>query len=426
MILAAIVIGAIANTIHLFRPNTGVLDTTASLLLLLAAVSLVVKRGRNDYSGLIDASLAALALGGLLWVVVLRPRFGLLGTDPVREVTLAVTVLLLSGALGALVRLVETDRRRNRALRLLVVALALNLTGFVLADWGGTPAYDASVMAFMLAYIAVSVVGFDPSMRLLAEPGPPRQERLHPLRLALLGLALTVPAIVNGILVLRGKSVDGAFIVLAGLVMVPLVMLRIGLLAASRDRVEAALLHEASHDPLTGVLNRKAFTERLVEALASARDCTLIFCDLDGFKQVNDQLGHAAGDRLLVEVADRLQQSVRSGDPVGRFGGDEFLALLLDCGESRAAGAVQRVRQALSRPSEVGLDGLVVGVSLGAVVSEAATRQGSGVDDLIRAADEAMYAQKQKSGLPAAEVEPFVRTVADRASRGGSSPVPGS
>lgn len=396
MIFAAVLIAALANTVHLWYPNGGILDTTASVLLLTAAISLVVKRGRNDYSGLIDASLAAFALGGLLWILVLRPRMATLQVDTSRQVTLAAIVLLLSGALGALIRLVETDERRTWALRLLLVALLFNLAGFVLWGWGGTPAWDASVMSFMLAYVALSVVALNPSMRRLAQVGQPRDERLNPARLAMLGLALSVPALVNGVLVLRGEPVDGVVIVLAGLVMVPLVMLRIGLLAASRDQFEAALRHEASHDPLTGALNRRAFTDRLARELDSPRDCTLIFCDLDGFKQINDRLGHAAGDRLLVEIAARLQQSVRADDPVGRFGGDEFLILLGDCGPERAAEAVQRVRVALVPPFEGEMDGLSVGVSLGAVVSEAATRSGT-VDDLILAADEAMYAQKQKA-----------------------------
>ncbi|NUT18025.1 MAG: GGDEF domain-containing protein [Hamadaea sp.] len=395
LIFAAILLGAAGNTLHIWLPNRGLIDAVASLLLLAAAASLVVKRGGNDYSGLIDASLAAVSLGGLFWVVVLQPRIAKNTLTSAQAATLAVIILLLCGTWGALIRLVETDRLRTRALRLLLVALTFNLAGFVLAGWGGDPARIAAEMSFMLAYISLSVVAFDPSMRRLGRRGPHRDDRLSWPRLALLGMALSVPVIVNAVLLAIGKPVDATVSILVGVVIVPLVMLRIGLLAASRDRLAAALAVEADHDPLTGLLNRRAFTEVLDRELASTRDCTLIFSDLDGFKRVNDRFGHAAGDRLLVEIADRLRRSVRADDPVGRFGGDEFLALLRDCGADRAGAAVERVRAALAEPFEESLDGVSVGASLGAVVSTADTRDGTGVDDLIRAADEAMYAQKQ-------------------------------
>ncbi|MCP2328955.1 diguanylate cyclase (GGDEF)-like protein [Hamadaea flava] len=395
LIFSAILLSAVNNTLHLWLPNRGVVDVVASMLLLTAAAGLVIKRGGNDYSGLIDASLAAISLGGLLWVVVLQPRMDANGLTSGEAIALGVIVLVLCGTWGALIRLVETDQDRTRALRLFLAALTFNLAGFVLTGWGGAPARVIGVMSFMVAYIALSVVGFDPSMRRLARPGPPRDERLSSLRLVLLGLALSIPAIVNGFLLLTGARADATVSVLVGVVMVPLVMLRIGLLAKSRDRLAEALAVEADHDPLTGLLNRRAFTEALDRELASPRDCTLIFCDLDDFKEVNDRYGHAAGDRVLVEIAGRLRRSVRAGDHVGRFGGDEFLALLSDCGADRAGALVERVRSALARPFEESLDGVTVGASLGAVVSEAATRDGTEIDDLIRVADEAMYAQKQ-------------------------------
>ncbi|NUO58587.1 MAG: GGDEF domain-containing protein [Hamadaea sp.] len=410
LIFAAILLGAAGNTIHLWLPNQGIIDAVASLLLLTAAAGLVIKRGGNDYSGLIDASLAAFSLGGLMWVLILQPRMATSDLNSAEAAALAAIVLLLCGTWGALIRLVETDRNRTRALRLLLVALTFNLAGFVLTGWGGQPARIIAVMSFMVAYIALSVVGFDPSMRRLARPEPQRHDRLSFTRLTLLGLALSVPAIVNAILLAIGKPVDATFSILVGVVMVPLVMLRIGLLAANRDRLAAALAVEADHDPLTGLLNRRAFTEALDRELKSPRDCTLIFCDLDDFKRVNDRFGHAAGDRLLIEIADRLRQSVRADDHVGRFGGDEFLALLRNCGPDRVAGAVERVRSALAQPFEGSLDGVSVGASLGAVVSEAATRDGTDVDDLIRAADEAMYAQKQIVPIKGPMDQPVERT----------------
>ncbi len=395
LIFLAMALGAVGNTINQGRPGGGgVLDIAASLLLLTAAVSLVVKRGRNDHGGVIDAALASAAIGGLLWLAVLHPRTAGMNLAADQELALGATVLLLCGTLGALIRLVETDRRQTRALRLLLVALALNLAGFVLWARHGSPTREAGVMCFLAAYVALTVVCFDPSMRLLGRPAPPHQERLGPIRLTILGLALSAPALVNAGLSLAGMPVDGLFIVLALLLMVPLVMLRIGLLAANRDRLAAALAHEASHDPLTGALNRRAFTELLAQELLSPHDLTVIFCDIDDFKRVNDRMGHAGGDRLLIEIARRLQSSVREQDTVCRFGGDEFLVLLRECGADRAAEAVNRIHTELTQPLSW-LPGLHPGASLGGVVSEAATRHRVDVDALIRGADEAMYSHKQ-------------------------------
>jgi GGDEF domain-containing protein len=90
------------------------------------------------------------------------------------------------------------------------------------------------------------------------------------------------------------------------------------------------LAYQASHDPLTGLANRTFFTERLAEAVRAGGPVTVVLVDLDGFKQVNDTLGHHAGDLMLVAVADRLRRSVRAGDTVARLGGDEFAMLLPD------------------------------------------------------------------------------------------------
>ena len=97
------------------------------------------------------------------------------------------------------------------------------------------------------------------------------------------------------------------------------------------ERKRAQLAHEALHDPLTGLPNRTLFRDRCLQALAGIGRTTsgigVLFVDLDGFKQVNDSLGHAAGDRLLIEAGDRIRHALRAGDTVSRFGGDEFTVL---------------------------------------------------------------------------------------------------
>ncbi len=143
-----------------------------------------------------------------------------------------------------------------------------------------------------------------------------------------------------------------------------------GLILNSRDvtervRLQAQLQHSAEHDPLTDLPNRALFTRRVRQALTGRRagdhSTAVLFIDLDGFKAVNDTIGHQGGDELLVEAARRLQDSVRAGDTAARLGGDEFAALILgDGSRDRSAREYQvheiadRLRTTLSRPYRIG------------------------------------------------------------------------
>ena len=154
--------------------------------------------------------------------------------------------------------------------------------------------------------------------------------------------------------------------------------------------------HMARHDALTGLPNRTLFHERLERAVEKLRDgvpFAVLYLDLDGFKEVNDGLGHAAGDRLLVAVAGRIQACVRPGDTVARLGGDEFAALLSSATDATAARAVA---ESLAR--EVGGECLLDGrpVSVGASIGVAfAPRDGGTSDLLLRHADMALYEAKR-------------------------------
>ncbi len=165
-----------------------------------------------------------------------------------------------------------------------------------------------------------------------------------------------------------------------------------------RRAAESRLTHLATHDPLTGLANRALLLDRLRGALATAaRDgstTALLFVDLDDFKQVNDALGHEAGDRLLVHAARRLERAVRQGDTVARLGGDEFVVLCERIGGgSEAQEVADRLQQRLSRP--VLLDGGAVRV--GASVGVAMARPGDDAASLLSSADAAMYLVKQSA-----------------------------
>ncbi|MEO6714521.1 MAG: EAL domain-containing protein [Mycobacteriales bacterium] len=163
-----------------------------------------------------------------------------------------------------------------------------------------------------------------------------------------------------------------------------------------RRQLERELLHQAFHDPLTGLANRSLFRDRVEHALAQfsrrQRPLSVIFVDLDGFKSVNDSLGHAAGDALLVSVADRLLACVRHGDTVARLGGDEFAMLIEEVdGESEAVLLADRVLELLREPVVVDGNPVFVGGSLG-IATTITGLETSG--ELLRNADLAMYRAK--------------------------------
>jgi diguanylate cyclase (GGDEF)-like protein len=147
-------------------------------------------------------------------------------------------------------------------------------------------------------------------------------------------------------------------------------------------------------DPLTGLLNRNALEQRLTELEgtpcddARGRSHALLLCDLDHFKRVNDQLGHAAGDVVLQDVADTMRAVLRVGDSIYRIGGEEILIVLPGASEHDAVGVAERLRQAVRkrRPAGVG-----VTISIGAAVTKPSVVN---TDDLVARADAALYAAK--------------------------------
>ncbi|HEY3329304.1 MAG TPA: EAL domain-containing protein [Capsulimonadaceae bacterium] len=163
-----------------------------------------------------------------------------------------------------------------------------------------------------------------------------------------------------------------------------------------RKKFEGQILHQAFHDALTGLPNRALFRERIVHAIERAKRgndlMAVLFLDLDNFKNINDTLGHEAGDILLVETARRLQTCTRGADTVARLGGDEFTVLLEEVtDESEARIIAERIVEAIRKPVNLAGRDYLIGGSVGLVFGSG---QYADADELLRDADTAMYQAK--------------------------------
>jgi diguanylate cyclase len=375
----------------------------AGMLLLAASLVVVVRRGRRDVGGIIDAAVAALGLGGLLWDTMLLPHLMAVGAPLPRQLGLFIDVFVLMGTLGGVTRVSLVASERVQALRLLPVALAFAIAGHLAAVLTADPVTGArpdwTNMLFMISYATLGCAALHPSATLITRPGPVPQDDLSTGRLVFLGTAIALIPLVGGGRVLLGLPTDGLLIALGSAAVIPLVMVRIARLAAQRRRAEHALLRAATHDSLTGLPNRAACLDRIAADLSGPDPrIAVLFCDLDGFKPVNDRLGHAAGDELLRAVAGRLTGCLRGDDLVSRFGGDEFV-VVCHAGDPRSAAAAvcDRIRETVLRPYEVAGETVYVGLSVGV----ACAGPDGTADDIIRSADLAMYAAKQRKAIGA-------------------------
>ncbi len=193
---------------------------------------------------------------------------------------------------------------------------------------------------------------------------------------------------------------DRAWLMLAaGLVITAIVVLH--MLSALRDarrllRANEEISKLAQHDSLTGLANRRVFNERLAEAFAASRrgapSFAVLYFDLDRFKDINDTLGHPAGDLLLRQVADRVRGTVRSGDVVARFGGDEFAILQPQALDEKAANLAGRINEVLARPFVIEGNDVHITASVGIAQY---SHEIAAPDEIIMQADVALYRAKE-------------------------------
>jgi len=172
----------------------------------------------------------------------------------------------------------------------------------------------------------------------------------------------------------------------------PYAVVVVGVDVTEQRQREAALRQRAQTDALTGALNRAGLFEALTAQLAPGRDggAGVLFCDVDGLKEVNDRFGHHAGDLVLVEVSRRLCALTAEGDVVARLGGDEFVIVCPGADQTRLAALAARVHAALADPLHTSDGVLAVAASVGTALG----RPGADPDEVLRSADERMYRMK--------------------------------
>lgn len=300
------------------------------------------------------------------------------------------------------VRLLAGVGRRGASFYLLTGGLILIAATDSLYGWlnlHGVAYASGSLVegGWLLYYVVVGACGLHPSMRGLATPI--RRERVvhSRIRLAMLGAsALACPVLLVGESAL-GQRIDAFPIALGSIAAFVLVLLRLADVMHHQQAAEVLVRHQAFHDGLTGLANRSLFYDRLERAIVLSRrelrGLAVLLIDLDQFKPINDSLGHAAGDELLVAVAHRISGCLRANDTAARLGGDEFVVLAEGVSTVDDARAVaERVIGALTEPFLIAGAKRSVQASIGVAFAPA----GAGsADELLNNADAAMYAAKR-------------------------------
>jgi diguanylate cyclase (GGDEF)-like protein len=369
---------------------------------------LLIRRrlGDGDRGGLLDAAILTTAAAILSWTFLIQPQVAATDLDPL---SLAISLAYPIGDLiliGVAMGLLATPGARTPAFLMLAASLVCVLAADQIY---AIQALDETYVAggpldslYLASYILFGASALHPSMRRLTDPHPVPVTWLGPVRL----VGLAVAMITGPLLVAIGPGAErGLYVVAGGSALLSLLVLGrlvglVGLLAKDvrqRRALEAQLSFQAFHDPLTGLTNRRRFMEATQAALngrARAGTIAALFIDLDDFKTVNDSLGHAAGDEVLVTVAERLRASLRATDVGARLGGDEFGVLITGLPDHPfAIATADHLLQVLGQPVESMGQSIEVGVSIGIAFDRSSMET---VDELLSEADVAMYQAKAR------------------------------
>jgi diguanylate cyclase (GGDEF)-like protein len=363
------------------------------VFLLAASLLIVIRHAPRDAGGTIDAAVWGVALAVPAWEFVFRPNLLRSGMGIAGQFLVLTQLLVLFGICGALLRVARTSAASRVCLNHLFASLGFTILGTGIVNIGPVSGGAGSLPAlcFAIGYLSLGAAGLHPSVKHLSEPVTPLGGPVPKMRLGLLGTALVLIPVCGGLGQLLGQPADGLMLTVAPLLSIPLVLVRI-------SRLKHALLHQATHDELTGLVNRRHLFTEMQKAIAAHAggapgDLALIYCDLNGFKPINDEYGHEAGDAILRATAVRISESVRPGDVVARIGGDEFLIFCTEADEETVRAIGNRVGRSIAVPVAWNGHDLVVTAAVGTVTWT--ERRIVLPDELLAQADERMYADKR-------------------------------
>jgi diguanylate cyclase (GGDEF)-like protein len=364
----------------------------------LALYGLLRARGApDDYGARLDGIM--LGAGALLFVneLLILPTLRLEGTWVMARIAIAIYPAISMCLLVLAIRLAFSSGQRSPAFTLLLGGTACLLVGdvvFALGDSGRLVVSQRLLeVPYLLIPAAMGSAVLQPSIRFFARPVRQSVNTMSRGRLIAVAAALLAPI---AVIAIHDMSFARSVTVVVCLVLALSAIMRLAGAMKEQAALGFQLTHQANHDDLTGLPNRvlivKHIDAMLSDSRRTGRPVALMFLDLDQFKLVNDSMGHAVGDQLLVLAGQRIGNCVRSDDIVGRISGDEFLVVAGGLDAEGAAGLADRVRRVMSAAFMLDPGEVFISVSIGIAVAFGADVDGAAT--LIQEADTAMYRSK--------------------------------
>ena len=370
---------------------------------LIFGLLVVVQRriGREPVGVLADASILSLGTWLVLWITVLRPLFDTITDEPAVVALRGVTFSLSAVVLFLLATLLLGDSENNTVVWLATCAIIASLIGDLLWAVSDARLTDISQSVlnapYVLALFAAAATLLHPEIRFLTAQGAYRSTRPLAGRLVVVISGLVAPIFIFALTDAQDTR-DRVVRTVSVLVLSAVVLVRVVLAVRANAMLQAKLVASAQTDALTGLPNRSLMLQHVDTALRTAwrdgRQPTVLFIDVDRFKNINDSLGHAAGDDVLIAVAERLRVVLPTRCVVGRIAGDEFVVLdPHTAGPSEAMVLADRVLESFHEPLALRQGDVFVSASIG--VSTYRPSVTNSADDLLRHADTAMYRAKE-------------------------------
>jgi diguanylate cyclase (GGDEF)-like protein len=381
-----------------FLPDVFALPAYGVLAVALSGLLRLQRSGHRDRGAWLDGVVVALAALLLAWIFALGPQLSSRDASLPAAIAVAIYPPLSALLVAISCRLAFGATTRSASHQMVFVGAVCLLVGdiaFAMEEVGTLSVGRVFELPFLVAGALLGGAALHPSMRHLNRPVTHRTGVLTRTRIATLAVALVLPSLIVAVLP-RTSTTARVFL---GAILVALAVastLRLVFTLRDQSRFEAQLVYQATHDELTGLPNRTHALAHIEQCLRrgdgsdTPERLAVMFADVDEFKLVNDSMGHAIGDELLITAAERLTATVRDGDFVARISGDEFLIVCQGVELAEARMIAERVRFAFSQPFELSSGRVYATTSIGVAMND----RDSDAAGLVRDADTAMYRSK--------------------------------